>query len=438
MDVERHRERIRRLVTEAPDEPTYCEFKQKLSYSTKREKGELVKDVAAFANTDLESLGGYGYLVFGVSNDGRVVGVEGLAGDPPSETRQIVNGRLDRPIVFEYLTCEVEVKVGCTKRIAAIVVPDSSRRPHVVSREIKEHTGNKDVYWLRKSEVWVRGTGGRHLATAEDLDTIYEGKLRRLVDDQVRPLRERIERLEEDLREHKSVLPQLGFGLVMNGAQPSLEGRPYPVLDNLVSVGGVHKEIDWAKAKYAAVKGKEARQFGSRHLGPSSIDYADYIRSLESWLQKLKELLVVDLVLTNMGRVPAQDVQVVLDVPADLRPREVLPSRPQRPRDFVLSSRTQPASRGVLSKQTSPDSLIGPKIYDTTGLGIAQAVWEVGKLYHDRPLFTRSNADEVGGLLISSEDYCERLSQVGGEVHLKYAVRAANVPETESGVLILR
>src|SRR5918911_5171969 len=99
MDVERHRERIRRLVTEAPDEPTYCEFKQKLSYSTKREKGELVKDVAAFASTDLESLGGYGYLVFGVSNDGRVVGVEGLAGDPPSETRQIVNGRLDRPIV---------------------------------------------------------------------------------------------------------------------------------------------------------------------------------------------------------------------------------------------------------------------------------------------------------------------------------------------------
>jgi hypothetical protein len=76
------------------------------------------------------------------------LGVEGLAGDPPSETRQIVNGRSDRPIVFEYLTCEVDDKVGCTKRIAAIVVPDSSRRPHVVSREIKEHTGKKDVYWL--------------------------------------------------------------------------------------------------------------------------------------------------------------------------------------------------------------------------------------------------------------------------------------------------
>ena len=85
LDVERHREEIRRLVAEAPDEPTYCEFKEKLSYAAKKEKGELVKDVSSFANADLEALGGYGYIVFGVSNDGRVVGVGNISGDPPSE-----------------------------------------------------------------------------------------------------------------------------------------------------------------------------------------------------------------------------------------------------------------------------------------------------------------------------------------------------------------
>jgi hypothetical protein len=50
LDIERCRNEIRRLVAEAPDEPTYCEFKQVLSYATKKEKGELVKDVSSFAN----------------------------------------------------------------------------------------------------------------------------------------------------------------------------------------------------------------------------------------------------------------------------------------------------------------------------------------------------------------------------------------------------
>ena len=40
LDADRHREEIRRLVTAAPDEPTYCEFKKKLSYATPKEKGE--------------------------------------------------------------------------------------------------------------------------------------------------------------------------------------------------------------------------------------------------------------------------------------------------------------------------------------------------------------------------------------------------------------
>jgi Putative DNA-binding domain len=70
LDISRHRGEIRRLVAEEHDEPTYCEFKRILSYATKKEKGELVKDVSSFANVDLEALGGYGYLVFGVSNDG--------------------------------------------------------------------------------------------------------------------------------------------------------------------------------------------------------------------------------------------------------------------------------------------------------------------------------------------------------------------------------
>jgi hypothetical protein len=57
LNVDRHKEQIRKLVAEAPDEPTYCEFKQSLSYATPKEKVEFVKDVSSFANADLKALG---------------------------------------------------------------------------------------------------------------------------------------------------------------------------------------------------------------------------------------------------------------------------------------------------------------------------------------------------------------------------------------------
>jgi hypothetical protein len=140
------------------------------------------------------------------------VGIGNTSGDPPSDARQIDNGHLERPVDFEYVTCEVDDKAGGEKRVAAIVVPDSRRRPHVASREIKEHLNNRDKFWLRKGEVWVRKAGGRKLAAAEDIDTMYEGKLRRLVDDQVRPLQQRVELVEQDLSERTRAMPNVSFG----------------------------------------------------------------------------------------------------------------------------------------------------------------------------------------------------------------------------------
>ena len=243
------------------------------------------------------------------------MGVEGLTGDPPSEIRQIVNGHLDRPIRFEYLTCEVDGKAGSTKRVAAIVVPDSRRRPHVASREIKERLNNRDVFWLREREVWVRKTGGREFATADDLDTIYEGKLRRLVDDQVRPLQERIERLEGDLREHRSAMPELGFGLSdLDGSGPSPLGQPYAILGNLIDAGWIHGEIEWARKQARSKKMVGSWGIGSTIGEPTAGDYDEYALALETWLAEHQDLLLVEFVLVNTGRVPAEDVEVVLEV----------------------------------------------------------------------------------------------------------------------------
>jgi hypothetical protein len=452
LDIEKHRKQIRSLVAEAPDEPTNCEFKEKLSYATKREKGELVKDVSPFANANLEALGGYGYIIFGVSNNGRVVGVRNIAGDPPSDARQIVNGHLERPVVFEYFTCEVDDNAGGKKRVAAIVVPDSRRRPHVVSREIKEvRSNNRDTFWLRKGEVWVRKAGGRELATAEDLDTMYEGTMRRLVDDQVRPLQQRVERIERDLSERTGAIPKVGFGFaVSKSREPAPEKHPYPVLGNLIEADGIEQEIERARKRAAEdteTVGLDPR-FGvvGSAFRPAAEEYEGYAQRLRKWFTEVQDLFFVDFVFANTGGAPAEDVQVVLQMPAKLKPKKKLPVRPAEPSRDPYGVRAaslglwDASNRSRAAHQPRPDRIIGPRIQNDAS-GIAAAVWEVPTLYHDRPLFTRSMIEPqmgINGLLISGKGLRGHQSQAGAGAQLNYTVRAANVPEAVHGVLIVR
>lgn len=443
-----HREEIRRLLSEAPDEPTYCEFKRELGYRSKKERGELVKDVSSFANIDLEALGGHGYLIFGVAPSGEVVGIGDLPGDPPSELRMIVNGHLDRPVPFEYLTCEVDDGAGGTERVAAVVVTDSKRRPHVASKNISEQQDRKTSLWLREGEVWVRKTGGRELATAEDLDAMYEGRLRRLVEERTRPLQERIEALERDLREQRSTVPELGFGLVTpTGTVPSSKGRPYPVLNNLIDVHEVRREVEWAKRESIAAAREDRAQTSTLAFGPAlgmgepdAEAYDEYGRGLKKWLTELEDLYVVDFALVNDGRVPAEDVEVVLEVPAELRPKAGSLEYPWRPRNHLfrgLDTLRYDAPPFVVPNPAPPDSLGGPGIYGSGVSVTVEARWDVGKLHHGRPLLTHSDGDGVEGLLISASNYRELLSSSDDGVRLAYTVRAANLPDAHRGAVIL-
>jgi hypothetical protein len=439
-------------VAEALDEPTYCEFKEILSYATKKEKGELVKDVSSFANADLEVLGGYGYMIFGVSNDGRVVGIGSISGDPPSDVRQIVNGHVERPVVFEYISCGVDDNAGGSKRVAAIVVSDSRRRPHVVSREIKERHNNRDTFWLRKGEVWVRKAGGRELATAEDFDTIYEGKLRRLVEDQVRPLQQRVERVERDLSERTRAMPNVSFGFqVPKSREPTREKQPYPVLGNLIKDAGVKQDVE--RARNLVAQDTETLRPGSRFAAvgstfrPAAEEYEQYARRLQEWFMEVQDLFFVDFVFANMGGAPAEEVQVVVQIPAVLEPRKKLPVRPAEPSRDPFGTRDKMLDVMSLSSQhrptpqPRPDRIIGPRIYSDDGSGKAVVVWEVPKLYHDRPLFTLSKVEPmsgIDGLIVSGRGLREQQSQAGAGAQLEYTVRAANMPEAVHGVLVLR
>lgn len=357
VNLEKHRDEIRRLVADAPDEPTYCEFKEQLSYTTQKEKGKLVKDVSSFANADLKTLGGYGYLIFGVSNEGEVVGIKDLVGDPSSDTRKIVNIHLGRPVNFEYLTCEVDDKAGGRKKVAAIVVPDSRRRPHVASKEIKEQQGNKAKFWLREGEVWVRKTGGRELATAEDYDALYEGKLRRLVEDEVRPLRDTLNRLEQDIADIRLATPKVSFGFAMSGlGEPAREGSPVAVVGNLITASfwdEVQQSLKMAQKRGAAHHTQNVMLSGN-----FPDEYGEYATQLRDWIETVKGLLLLGFTLSNTGQSTAEDVEVVLEVPTVLRASASLPEKPDPPTNALVAGFREPPHLNSTTKENSPDSLI--------------------------------------------------------------------------------
>jgi len=427
-------------VAEAPDEPTYCEFKRELGYRTKKEKGELVKDVSSFANIDLEALGGYGYLIFGVAPDGEIVGIGDLPGDPASELRKVVNGHLDRPVLFEYLTCEVHDggSPGTTRTVAAVVVTDSKRRPHVASREVKERLGNKDKFWLREGQVWVRKTGGRELATAEDLDSMYEGKLRGLVEEATRPLREAVARLERDVSNLRGVAPDLAFGFAAPGAEsPSEEGSPVPVLASVISLE------TWDEAKDLLHMAETRATAGHPHnvAFGSSRDYAEYAARLRGWMETVGDLAILEFTLSNTGQGVAEDVEVVLEVPAAMRPEEELPEKPEMPTNSMVGALRNTQALRFATKQNSPDALIGPEVEKVPKpgpeSGVIRVRWEVGRLYHGRPLTSRSDEDDIEGLLVPASA-CRRSLEEAGEVWLPYTIHAANLRLPVRGSLILK
>lgn len=444
-----HREEIRRLVSEVPDEPTHCEFKRDLGYRTKKEKGELVKDVSSFANIDLDALGGYGYIIFGVAPDGEIVGVENLPGDPPSELRGVINGYLDRPILFKYITCEVDDGTSGSGLLAALVIPDSRRRPHVVSRELTEQQQKKTKTWLRRGEVWVRRTGGRELATAEDIDMMYEGKLRTLVEAAVKPISEVVARLERDVSEMRSAVPDLSLRFaVWDADEPLQETLPTAVVGNLIS------SESWDEAQkllHMAKKKAAADHPNNIAFGPvypkltgkaSSEDYREYAELLQQWMAEVEDLSLFELLLLNTGQSVAEDVEVVLEVPTVLRPQEELPEKPELPTNSYFGAHMRAPVLSSANKQNFPDSLFGPYVEESRSLyggdGITRISWEVGRLYHGRLLTSRSYDDDVEGLLFSTKGYRELLNKVGGTAQIPYTIHAANLKAPVQGALAIK
>ncbi len=335
------------------------------------------------------------------------------------------------------MTTHVEAH-GKKLRLAAVVVPNSRRRPHVVSRELQEQQGRKAKFLLREGEVWVRNAGGRTRATAEDMDAMYEARLLSATRDATEPLARRIGDLEGELGRLRQAAPEPCFGVALPvGRQPGQEAEVRPATEILFTPAGLRSiaaDISWARKRAEKERAQQtARGFSAGvRLGPGPDEFEGYARGLEDWLDGLRRFVMVQLALSNTGEVPAEDLSVEIEIPPEISCRAELPvEKPERPRDFRIVSLGTP-STGPMIAARRPDDLIGPDLDHDSRL----AVWEVERLYHGRPVRTDSDPDYVNGLLLDREPF-ERAAGEGGSVYLRYTIRAANLRRPVEGTLRL-
>ena len=132
----------------------------------------LTKDVAAFANT----VGGY--LIFGVrDSDKEVVGLSDAVATVLADVnnlQQKINRHLE-PALGTLRAKAFDTKQG---RVVAVYVPRSAARTHLIRKdgEFEFPSGKKSVL-VRQGTIYVRRTGGNHLADSRDLDQIIDRRL---------------------------------------------------------------------------------------------------------------------------------------------------------------------------------------------------------------------------------------------------------------------
>lgn len=119
---------IKTLITHGRENPL-LEWKEKLNVHDKGEQAEFVLDMLSLVNAHGT---GSRYLLIGVRNDGTVVGVEEKVDD--ATLQQIVNYRVEPPI--EFSTSYVPY---CDLTVGIIEIACSSKRFHVVSRDLTEN-----------------------------------------------------------------------------------------------------------------------------------------------------------------------------------------------------------------------------------------------------------------------------------------------------------
>lgn len=150
-----NQEQAKIILKEAFGEPEHdwLDFKLTINVRDDEDKGELVKDLSALANT----VDRVGYLIIGAKFiPGQPLQPAGFAGGyDDADFQRIMKGKLNRPISFEYLETDYE-----GKRYGIFEVPYSDCKPH----QVKKGLGK-----IADGQVFVRRGTSTESATVEEI-----------------------------------------------------------------------------------------------------------------------------------------------------------------------------------------------------------------------------------------------------------------------------
>lgn len=147
------------LLKSAPEQAVF-DWKIDFPLPTDDEKrGEIIKDIAAIANSSPLS---YGFIIYGV--DPRrldpVIGISKQYDD--AKLQQLVKGKIDPPVDFIYY----ELSVG-PKIVGIIQISPSKQRPHIIVVDIGK---------IRKGQIVIRRGSSTDGVRLSDLFDFFYGE----------------------------------------------------------------------------------------------------------------------------------------------------------------------------------------------------------------------------------------------------------------------
>lgn len=154
------------------EEDLRIDYKETFNFRDEREWLEITKDVMAFANT----FGGY--LLFGIRDGSyELVGLD----DDTSKVLSDVNNfqqRINRFVDPPVLHLRAKEFSYCGHDLVTMFIPRLEGRTHVVSKDGKfKYPSGEEKLVLHKGTIYVRRSGGNHLADSRDVDDLVARRL---------------------------------------------------------------------------------------------------------------------------------------------------------------------------------------------------------------------------------------------------------------------
>lgn len=149
------------------EEDLRIDYKEAFNFRDEREWLEITKDVMAFANT----FGGY--LLFGVRDGSyELVGLDGDTSKILTDVnnfQQKINRFVDPPV----LHLRAKAFSYCGHDLVTMFIPRLEGRTHVVSKDGRfKYPSGEEKLVLHKGMIYVRRSGGNHLADSRDVDDL--------------------------------------------------------------------------------------------------------------------------------------------------------------------------------------------------------------------------------------------------------------------------